>query len=151
MLHSDSQKKPAIQTSRLVAAIGTTFAVAIDMLAMASLTLFYDGLVATAIFATEFLHYSKSGSNQLLPESIAIGWLGIGVGLLGTVFLIARKKYCRAGAAVLGLVPLVFFIYHESAPMLVPSWSSTTRASMGKAVPATERAGHTALVVRLAR
>jgi hypothetical protein len=116
MLHSDSTRKPAARTPRLIAAIGTAFAVAIDMLAMTLLTLFYDGLIGVVIFVVEFSHYSKSGSGRLLADSIGIGWLGIVVGSLGVVFLVARKKYYRAVAALIGLAPLVFFIYSASVP-----------------------------------
>ena len=116
MLHPDSTRKPAAQTPRLVVAISTAFAVAIDMLAMVLFTLFYDGLVGVVIFVVEFSHYSKNGSGRLLADSIGIGWLGIVVGSLGVIFLVARKKYYRVVAALIGLAPLVFFICSASAP-----------------------------------
>ena len=106
-----------MRTPRLIAAIGTTFAVVIDMLAMVALMLLYDGIIVIAIFAVEFSHYSKNDSGKLHTESIGIGWLGIAVGILGVVFLVARqKKYYRLVAASIGLAPLVLFTYSQSVP-----------------------------------
>lgn len=89
-------------------AAGRVLALLLDMLAVGCATLFYDGAVAAIVFGIEFARYSKSASTLSEAAGVVVA-IGLAVGALGVGGLLLRKKYHRALAVLIGLLPLALF------------------------------------------
>lgn len=108
MLPSDSAQKPTVYLAPRFRAVERALGLLIDMLAVGCATLFYDGAVVAIVFGIEFARYSKSDS--ALSESagivVIIGLVG---GALGAGYFLLNRKYHRALAVLVGLLPLALF------------------------------------------
>ena len=111
VLPSDSAQKPIFELPPRVRLVGRVLAVLLDMLMAGCLTLFYDGAVVAILFGIEFTHYSKNGSRP--SEASVVFNTALVVGGLAVVGLLLRKKYFRALAVLLGLLPLTLLIWYK--------------------------------------
>jgi hypothetical protein len=108
MFPADSARKPTVQVPHRLHTVGRVLAVVVDMLLIGWLTLCYDAAVAILCISITFLHNGLHNNQKVEATSIGLV-MGILVGILAVIGLLLWKKYWRALAVLLGLLPLVFF------------------------------------------
>ena len=105
MLLSDSAQRPALSLPPRLRPLGRVLVLVVDMLAVGCLTLFYDVVVVATVFWVEGTYYDKSAHNPSETLCVMV-IMGLVVGAFVAGSLLLNKKYYRALAVLVGLIPL---------------------------------------------